>query len=69
MTLGCVWQSAILSNCLVTYSYIVIFLEMSGTLFIDGLTSQRSSLIMCQIILINSVLVVLTNRDGDQFYM
>ena len=50
------------------FSYIVIFLGLSGILFIDGWAFLRPSLFMCQIILINSVITVVLQSCDVQFY-
>ena len=44
MNLGSVWQVAVWSNRLIICSYIVIFLGLSGILFIDGWAFLWSSL-------------------------
>jgi len=57
-----------LSNRLIIYFYIVIFLVLFGTWFIVGLASQWPTHFMCLIIFISLAFVVVSGRGGAQFY-
>ena len=65
---GCVWLGVVRLNLPIIYSYIVIFLGQFGILSIGGLASLRSSLLRCRIILINLVLVVVSQRCAAQYH-